>query len=105
VELAVAGLRGVLDELWYQASTGERPAPVQRARLRLAAAHAVDVGAHVVREAVSLVGADALHRSHPVERLARDVEMLRNHVAVSPSTREQLGSVLLGVHEGPQGFV
>jgi alkylation response protein AidB-like acyl-CoA dehydrogenase len=105
VELAVAGLRGVLDELWHRASTGEPPAPVRRARLRLAAAHAVDIGAQVVRDAVSLVGADALHRAHPVERLARDVEMLRNHVAVSPSTREQLGSVLLGVYEGPQGFV
>jgi alkylation response protein AidB-like acyl-CoA dehydrogenase len=105
VELAVAGLRHLLDELWIQAATGEQPTAVQRARLRLAAARAVDIGSHVVREAVSLVGADALHRSHPLERLARDAEMLRNHVAVSPSTREQLGTVLLGTYEGPQGFV
>jgi alkylation response protein AidB-like acyl-CoA dehydrogenase len=105
VDLAVAGLRRLLDELWQQASTGEQPTMGQRARLRLAAAHAVDTGSHVVREAISLVGADALHRSHPLERLARDVEMLRNHVVVSPSTREQLGTVLLGTYEGPQAFV
>jgi indole-3-acetate monooxygenase len=105
VDLAVAGLRRLLDELWNQAATGERPTSEQRARLRLAAAHAVDTGSHVVREAISLVGADALHRSHPLERLARDAEMLRNHVVVSPSTREQLGTVLLGTYEGPQGFV
>ena len=74
-------------------------------RLRLAAAHAVDTGSRVVREATALVGADALHRSHPLERLARDTEMLRHHVVVSPSTREQLGTVLLGAYEGPAAFV
>jgi indole-3-acetate monooxygenase len=105
VELAVAGLRRLLDELWQKASTGEPPPPAQRARLRLAAAHAVDTGSNVVRETMSLVGADALHRSHPLERLARDTEMLRNHVAVSPSTREQLGTVLLRTYEGPPGLV
>jgi alkylation response protein AidB-like acyl-CoA dehydrogenase len=105
VDLAVAGLRRLLDELWSQASTGQEPAAVERARLRLAAAHAVDAGAHVVREAVSLVGADALHRSHPLERLARDADMLRNHVTVSHATREQLGTVLLGSYEGPEAFV
>ena len=105
VELAVAGLRGLLDDLWQRAAEGVQPAATQRARLRLAAAHAVDTGAHVVREAISLVGADALHRSHPLERLARDAEMLRNHVVVSPSTREQLGTVLMGTYEGPPGLV
>ena len=105
VELAVAGLRKGLDDLWHQASSDQPPTLVQRARLRLAAANAVEIGSRVVREAVSLVGADALHRSHPLERLARDAEMLRNHVVVSPTTREQLGTVLLGTYEGPHGFV
>ena len=105
VELATAGLRQLLDELWQGAADGEVPTAPQRARLRLAAAHAVDTGADVVRQAVSLVGADALHRAHPLERLARDVEMLRNHVVVSPSTREQLGLVLLGSYEGPPSFI
>jgi hypothetical protein len=58
-----------------------------------------------VRQAITLIGADALQRAHPLERLARDVEMLRNHVVVSPSTREQLGLVLLGHYDGPPGFV
>ena len=52
VELAVAGLRRLLDEVWHQASTGEQPTPVERAHLRLAAAHAVDTGSHVVRESI-----------------------------------------------------
>jgi alkylation response protein AidB-like acyl-CoA dehydrogenase len=105
VELATAGLRHLLDVLWQEAVAGIRPTATQRARLRLAAAHAVDTGAHVVREAIALVGADALHRAQPLERLARDAEMLRNHVVVSPSTREQLGTVLAGTYEGPAGLV
>jgi alkylation response protein AidB-like acyl-CoA dehydrogenase len=105
VELATAGLRHLLDELWQRAAAGEEPTAPQRARVRLAAAHAVDTAADVVRQAISLIGADALHRAHPLERLGRDVEMLRNHVVVSPSTREQLGMVVLGTYEGPPGFV
>jgi alkylation response protein AidB-like acyl-CoA dehydrogenase len=105
VELAVAGLRTMVGELWQRASSGDEPTLVERARLRLAAAHAVDISSRVVRESIALVGADALHRSHPLERLARDTEMLRNHVVVSPSTREQLGTVILGAYEGPAAFV
>jgi alkylation response protein AidB-like acyl-CoA dehydrogenase len=105
VDLAVAGLRRLLEDLWAQAAAGDGPTIEQRARLRLAAAHAVDGGARIVREAISLVGADALHRAHPMERLTRDAEMLRNHVAVSPSTREQLGAVLLGSYQGPPAFI
>jgi len=105
LDLAVAGLRRQLDELWEDATNGRPPALERRARLRLQSGHAVDTASHVVRQAISLVGADALHRSHPLERLARDTEMLRNHVVVSPSTREQLGTVLLGSYEGPPAFV
>ena len=105
VELATAGLRRLLDELWERAVDRGAADREQRARLRLAAAHAVDTGADVVREAHLLIGADALHRAHPLERLGPRHQMLLNHVVSSPSTREQLGTVLLGTYEGPQGFV
>jgi alkylation response protein AidB-like acyl-CoA dehydrogenase len=105
LDLTVAGLRRQLDELWEDAASGKAPTLERRARLRLQTAHAVDTGSDIVRRAISLVGADALHRSHPLERLARDTEMLRNHVAVSSSTREQLGTVLLESYEGPAAFV
>ena len=76
VELATAGLRHLLDELWSRACDGEAPDAIGRARLRLAAAEAVATGADVVRTAALLVGADATHRSHPLERLTRDSQML-----------------------------
>jgi alkylation response protein AidB-like acyl-CoA dehydrogenase len=105
VELATAGLRALLDELWDRALDGDQPTAAQRARLRLAAAAAITTGADVVRAAQLLTGADALHRAHPLERLGRDTQMLLNHVITNPSTREQLATVLLGSYQGPAGLV
>jgi alkylation response protein AidB-like acyl-CoA dehydrogenase len=105
VELARAGVRSLLDELWARASRGEAPDGPWRAGLRLAAIRAAHLGAEVVREAQALVGADALHRGHTIERLVRDTQMLLHHVACSPSTTEQLGTVLLGTYQGPAAFI
>ena len=58
-----------------------------------------------MRQAQALVGADATHRGHVLERLVRDTQMLQHHVACSPSTTEQLGSVLLGTYAGPDAFI
>jgi alkylation response protein AidB-like acyl-CoA dehydrogenase len=103
VELATAGLRHLLDELWMRAVAGEAPDTIGRARLRLAAAEAVAIGAAVVQTAVLLVGADATHRTHPLERLARDSQMLAHHTSVNAPSRERLGTVLLGTYDGPPG--
>ena len=103
VELAIAGLRHLLDELWSRANDGEAPDTIGRARLRLAAAEAVATGADVVRTAGLLVGADATHRSHPLERLTRDSQILPHHGAVNAPIQERLGTVLLGAYDGPAG--
>ena len=105
VELATAGLRHLLDELWSRAGDGEAPDTIGRARLRLAAAEAVATGADVVRTAALLVGADATHRSHPLERLTRDSQMLSHHVSVNAPSQERLGTVLLGAYDGPAGLI
>jgi alkylation response protein AidB-like acyl-CoA dehydrogenase len=105
VELAISGLRQLLDQLWHRAELGAPPTANERARLRLAAAAAVTTGARVVHEATVLIGADALHRTHPLERLARDTQMLQHHIAVNSSTREQLGNVLFGSYQGPAAFI
>jgi alkylation response protein AidB-like acyl-CoA dehydrogenase len=105
VELATAGVRVLLDRLWDRAVNGQTPDAEQRARLRLAAATAIRTGADVVREAQLLIGADSLHRAHPLERLGRDTQMLLNHVVTSPSTLEQLTTVILGTYQGPPAFI
>lgn len=105
LDLAVAGLRSLLGDLWDAAASGIDPSPEARARLRLAAARAVDLAADVVRVAQGLVGADAMRRGTPLERLGRDTQMLLHHVSVGPSTREQLAHVLLGTYQGPAGVI
>jgi alkylation response protein AidB-like acyl-CoA dehydrogenase len=105
IGLATAGLRHLLDELWSRARDGEAPDAIGRARLRLAAADAVATGAEVVRTAALLVGADATHRSHPLERLTRDSQMLVHHVSVNAPSQERLGAVLLGSYSGPAGLI
>ncbi len=105
VDLATSGLRALLSQVWDRAGAGTGPDAETRARLRLAAARAVDLGADVVRGAQHLVGADALHRCTVLERLGRDSQMLLPHVTVSPSTRQQLAQVLLGTYSGPPGLV
>ena len=84
-----------------RARRGEAPDVLGRARLRLAAAGAVATGAEAVRTAALLVGADATHRSHPLERLTRDSQMLVHHVSVNAPSQERLEAVLLGSYRGP----
>ncbi len=91
--------------MWDHAANGEAPDAVGRARLRLAAIEAVTTGADVVRTAALLVGADAVQRSHPMERLTRDSQMLVHHVSVNTSAQERLGNVLLGSYDGPAGLI
>jgi alkylation response protein AidB-like acyl-CoA dehydrogenase len=105
VELATAGLRHLLDELWVHAGQGESPDAIGRARLRLAAIDAITTGADVVRTAALLVGAEAAQRAHPMERLTRDSQMLIHHVSVNAAAQERLGNVLLGSYDGPAGLI
>ena len=58
-----------------------------------------------MRTAALLVGADATHRSHPMERLTRDSQMLSHHVAVNAPSRELFGALLLGSYHGPPGVI
>ena len=105
VELATAGMRHLLDELWSRAGDDEAPDMIGRARLRLAAAEAVATATEVVRAAALLVGADATHRTHPLERLTRDSQMLSHHASVNGPAQERLGTVLLGSYDGPIGTI
>jgi len=63
----------------------------------------VRAGAAEAVEAVTeAAGTTANFRSSPLERLARDVRVVRQHVTVAPQHIEDGGRVLLGLEpEGP----
>lgn len=68
-----------------------------RARLRLAATHAVEASAAAVDAAYSLGGGSAIYETSPLQRRFRDVHAATQHMLVGPSTWELSGRSLLGL--------
>jgi alkylation response protein AidB-like acyl-CoA dehydrogenase len=94
-----AGRAFLLDALstaWDDAVRGDRVTIETRARIRLAALHAVESAVAATDAAYLLGGGSAVHRSHPLQRCLRDVHTATQHVQVSPRMHETIGRVLLG---------
>jgi len=95
---AEALLRNVGREL---ASWGEREEicpPEERARMRLQIAHVVEMCRDVVRSVMEASGASAQLRSHPMQRIHRDVHTLSCHTVFDLDLgAENYGRVLLGL--------
>jgi alkylation response protein AidB-like acyl-CoA dehydrogenase len=68
-----------------------------RARLRLAASHAVEASAAAVTDAYHLAGGSALYDASPLQRRLRDVHAATQHMLVAAPTWELAGRVLLGL--------
>jgi alkylation response protein AidB-like acyl-CoA dehydrogenase len=68
-----------------------------RARLRLAATHAVTSAARVVDVAYTAGGGTAIYATSPLQRCFRDIHVVTQHMMVAQPTLELVGRVLLGV--------
>lgn len=86
-----------IDEAWASAVEGHPPTTEERANLRLAATHAAETGVDVVRSAFALAGGTAVRNDSPLARMLRDVNVVTQHLMVSPVTYEPVGRVLLGL--------
>ena len=94
-----AGRSFLLDAIsaaWDDAVRGDRVTVEARARIRLAALHAVESAVAATDAAYTLAGGSAVPRSHPLQRCLRDVHTATQHVMVSPRLHETIGRVLLG---------
>ena len=105
---AEARLRGgrafVMDavgELWDTVVRGDEPTPRQRALLQIACSDAVRGAAEAVDAVAEAAGTTANFLDSPLERRARDVRVVRQHMTVAPQHIEDAGRVLLGLP--PQG--
>lgn len=71
--------------------------PEVRARVRLAATHAVTSAARAVDVAYTAGGGSAVYATNPLQRCFRDIHVVTQHMMVAQPTLELAGRVLLGV--------
>jgi indole-3-acetate monooxygenase len=86
-----------IDRCWSAATAGGEISRILRARLRMAATHAVDRSAEAVDAAYLLGGGSAIYETSPLQRRFRDVHAATQHILVAPPTWELAGRALLGL--------
>jgi alkylation response protein AidB-like acyl-CoA dehydrogenase len=97
VEAARARFHETIDVLWRAVQAGGTPAIVDRARLRLACAHAAKACADATRRIYDLGGGAAVFLDNPLQRRFRDAHVITHHVMVALPVFELAGRVLLGL--------
>lgn len=68
-----------------------------RARLRMAATHAVECATTATDAAYRLAGGSAIYETSPLQRRFRDVHAATQHMLIAPATWELTGRALLGL--------
>jgi indole-3-acetate monooxygenase len=90
-------LLDTIDEA-YDAAAADGAISVElRARLRMAATHAVECSVRAVDAAWSLAGGSAIYETSPLQRRFRDVHAATQHMVIAPATWELTGRALLGL--------
>ncbi len=107
---AEARLRGArafvmeaVGDVWRTILDEQKPSDRQRALLQVACSDAVRASAEAVDLVAEAAGTTANFLDSPLERRARDVRVIRQHVTVAPQHLEDAGRVLLGLP--PEGIM
>ncbi len=90
-------LRERVGAAFAEAEGGEALGLETRARLRLAASHAVKASIEAVDSMWRLAGGSSIYATSPLERVWRDAHVVGQHMMVAEPTLELTGRVLLGV--------
>lgn len=100
-EVRLRGARALVFELtqrmWQRVSDGDTFDAHDRALFQIACSDAVAGSAEAVDWVCEAAGTTANDRHGPLERLARDIRVVRQHVTVAPHHIEDGGRVLLGL--------
>lgn len=110
VALAEARLRGArasvferTEDMWRKVVAGEEFTSRDRALFQIVCSDAVLATARAVDTVAEAAGTSANQIEQPLERIARDVRVVRQHVTVAPHHIEDGGRVLLGLE--PTGLM
>ncbi len=86
-----------LNKAWESAQSEGQVSVAQRADLRLATTHAVQVSADLVAEMYKLGGGASVYKTSRLQRYFRDIHVATQHIMVAPQTLETVGSLLFGL--------
>jgi hypothetical protein len=86
-----------LSDAWTEVTAGRRISLHQHALLRLAATHATVCAAQAVDLMYQAGGGSSVYTRSRLERAFRDIHVITQHMAVSPSVYEPVRRVLLGL--------
>ncbi|MFE0024412.1 acyl-CoA dehydrogenase family protein [Amycolatopsis sp. NPDC059021] len=92
------------DEVWQHVLAGNTATDEQNALLRLASAHLAKVSSAVVGELVEISGTAPIHTGHPLQDLAGDALVPRQHAFLGPAVFDAAGAVLMGLPPTARGF-
>jgi len=90
-----------LNDAWQCALRNETPDRNARAALYLAGTHAVQACAEVVRLVADAAGSSVIYETNPLERLVRDMEVLRHH---GFTNEQRFGSVAQVMWDAPLDY-
>jgi alkylation response protein AidB-like acyl-CoA dehydrogenase len=86
-----------MTEVWERTKAGEASTLQQKADVLLASAHIAQVGAEVVDMMFTSGGASAVFDGHPLQKLFRDAQVVRQHGFVCAARYETFAQVSLGL--------
>lgn len=92
-----AFMKSEVEQAYELAATSGEMTIETRARLRLAATHAVRTSADVTRSLYDLGGGSSVYLSSPLQRRFRDAHVATAHIMTAPATYELTGRVLMGL--------
>ncbi len=93
----------LLEEMWGKVIAGEHISTRERALFQLACSDAVRGCVSAVDAVCDAAGTTANKQEHPLERISRDVRVVRQHVTVASHQIDDAGRVLLGL--APEGLM
>jgi alkylation response protein AidB-like acyl-CoA dehydrogenase len=86
-----------VEEMWDVIDAGGTATARQRALVQLACSHAASAAVDAVGRVHAAAGTTVNQLGQPLERRFRDVQVVRQHITVSPQWVESAGRVLLGL--------
>src|SRR5437773_10569112 len=94
----------IVEEMWHTVLAKEFVTEKQRADLRLAMTHAAQSAATATHMVCKAAGTTSIFMSSPLERYARDAEVVSRHNQLQPVNYEAVGRTTLGLESNSPLF-